>query len=184
MASAALAAEHAEGKPYNGLFTLIYLVAIVVTALLSNDATAVVLTPAVYAAATRGCIAAASSSHLRLAVANAASFVLAISNPANLVVFGAHMPRLADWLRQFFLPSVLAIAATYGALWLTQRGGVRTEKLAASATRPVLSRAGLLTACGSFCTGAASFRVFGVGFAIGFADTDCRLRDSSASSWR
>src|ERR1700735_426616 len=48
---AALAAEHAKGSTQR-LFTLIYLVAIVVTALLSNDATAVVLTPAVYANAT------------------------------------------------------------------------------------------------------------------------------------
>ena len=34
-------------------------------------------------------------------IANAASFVLPISNPANLVVMGEHMPPLAAWLRLF-----------------------------------------------------------------------------------
>ena len=31
-------------------------------------------------------------------IANAASFVLPISNPANLVVYGSHMPPLLRWL--------------------------------------------------------------------------------------
>ena len=44
------AAVAAQGSPRR-LFGLVYLVGIVVTAFLSNDATAVVLTPAVYAAA-------------------------------------------------------------------------------------------------------------------------------------
>ena len=163
---AALAAEHAKGSTQR-LFTLIYLVAIVVTTLLSNDATAVVLTPAVYAAAR-----AAGAKPLPLLlicafVANAASFVLPISNPANLVVFGEHMPKLADWLRQFFLPSVLAIAATYAALWLTQRRVLQTEKLSAPATRRALSHAGLLTACGIFCTGAALLVCSALGLPLG-----------------
>jgi arsenical pump membrane protein len=169
---AALAAEYANGSAQR-LFTLIYLVAIVVTTLLSNDATAVVLTPAVYAAAR-----AAGAKPLPLLlicafVANAASFVLPISNPANLVVFGAHMPNLADWLRQFFLPSALAIAATYAALWLTHRRLLRTETLAAPPTRPALSNG-----VRHFVYRRGFARVFSVGFAIGFADTDCRLRDS------
>jgi arsenical pump membrane protein len=152
---AARAAAHAKGSSLR-LFTLVYLVAVVVTTLLSNDAMAVVLTPAVYAAAR-----AAKAKPLPLLlicafVANAASFVLPISNPANLVVFGAHIPKLADWLGHFFLPSVLAIAATYAVLWLTQRRVLRTETLAAPPTRPALSRSGLLTGCGIVCTGASA----------------------------
>jgi arsenical pump membrane protein len=46
---AALAVEHARGSPQR-LFLLIYLVGTAVTVLLSNDATAIALTPAVYAA--------------------------------------------------------------------------------------------------------------------------------------
>ena len=46
-------------------------------------------------------------------VANAASFVLPISNPANLVVYGAAMPPLALWLRLYLPASAVAIVATY-----------------------------------------------------------------------
>src|SRR5581483_5496638 len=46
---AALAVEHARGSPQR-LFLLVYGVGTLVTAFLSNDATAIVLTPAVYAA--------------------------------------------------------------------------------------------------------------------------------------
>src|SRR5215469_13512857 len=50
--AAGIAAGHAKGSQHR-LFGLVYLVGIVVTALLSNDATAVVLTPAVLAAVRR-----------------------------------------------------------------------------------------------------------------------------------
>jgi arsenical pump membrane protein len=103
------------------LLALVYGVGILTTAFLSNDATAVVLTPAVYAAARAA--KANPLPHLFACafVANAASFLLPISNPANLVVFGRHMPDLGTWLRHFTLPSVLAIGATYAVLRFTQR---------------------------------------------------------------
>jgi arsenical pump membrane protein len=117
---ATFAVEHARGSPHR-LFALVYAVATLVTVFMSNDATAVVLTPAVYAA-TRAAGAAPMPYLLVCAfIANAASFVLPISNPANLVVFGQQMPPLGDWLRIFALPSVVAIVATYLALRLTQR---------------------------------------------------------------
>jgi arsenical pump membrane protein len=109
---AGLAVQHAEGSGRR-LFTLVYTIGIGVTALMSNDATAVVLTPAVCAVARK---AGARPLPYLLAcafIANAASFVLPISNPANLVVFGAAVPPLAQWLARFALPSVAAIGATY-----------------------------------------------------------------------
>ena len=60
----------------------------VVTVLLSNDATAVVLTPAVYAARAPPAPSPLPYLFICAFIANAASFVLPISNPANLVVFG------------------------------------------------------------------------------------------------
>jgi len=51
--------------------------------------------------------------------------VLPISNPANLVVFGAGMPALGNWLARFALPSVLAIAATYVTLRWHLRDSLR-----------------------------------------------------------
>src|SRR5438128_9260572 len=101
------------------MFTLIYIVGMLVTVFLSNDATAVVLTPAVYAAAKAAKAEPLPYLFVCAFIANAASFVLPISNPANLVVFGSRMPPLLLWLAQFGLPSVLSIGATYVALYLT-----------------------------------------------------------------
>ena len=102
---AAHATRMARGSP-NRLFVLIYLVGIVVTTFLSNDATAVVLTPAV-AAAVKAAKVSKPLPYLLICafIANAASFVLPISNPANLVIYGSHIPPLLQWLPQYMLPS-------------------------------------------------------------------------------
>jgi arsenical pump membrane protein len=144
---AARAVEHARGSPYR-LFTLVYAVGTVVTVLLSNDATAVVLTPAVYAATRAAGATPLPYLFVCAFIANAASFVLPISNPANLVIFGSRMPHLASWLAQFTLPSVAAIGMTYLALRLSQRAALRRERIAQAAPRPRLGRGGRLTAGG------------------------------------
>ena len=114
------AVRAARGSPRR-LFALVFAVGTLVTVFLSNDATAVVLTPAVYAAARK---AKADPLPLLFAcalIANAASFVLPISNPANLVLYGGHMPPLGRWLAAFALPSLLSIAATFVMLRWTER---------------------------------------------------------------
>jgi arsenical pump membrane protein len=118
---ASLAASHARGSATR-LFRLIYAVGIAVTVFLSNDATAVVLTPAV-AAVTRACKIADPLPYLFICalIANAASFVLPISNPANLVIYGSQMPPLGQWIPLFGLPSIVAIGVTYLILRWTQR---------------------------------------------------------------
>src|SRR6266404_9166134 len=125
---AALAARQARGSPRR-LFALVYAVGTVVTVFLSNDATAVVLTPAVYAAAKAAKAEPLPYLFICAFIANAASFVLPISNPANLVVFGSHMPPLLLWLAQFGLPSVLAIGVTYVSLRLSLRTALQREVL-------------------------------------------------------
>jgi arsenical pump membrane protein len=116
-----IAVKQGNGSPIR-LFTLIYAVGIVVTVFMSNDATAVVLTPAVLTAISR---AQAKPMPYLLScamIANAASFVLPISNPANLVVFHNAMPSLAKWLVMFALPSIVSIAVTYAMLlWYSRR---------------------------------------------------------------
>jgi arsenical pump membrane protein len=118
---ASVAASHARGSATR-LFRLIYTVGIVVTVFLSNDATAVVLTPAV-AAVTRACKVADPLPYLFVCalIANAASFVLPISNPANLVIYGSQMPPLGQWIPLFGVPSIVAIGVTYLILRWTQR---------------------------------------------------------------
>ena len=95
------------------LFTLLYCIGTVVTVFMSNDATAVVLTPAVLAAVKKSKAEPLPYLLICALIANAASFVLPISNPANLVVFHTHMPPLPKWLGMFIIPSALSIAATY-----------------------------------------------------------------------
>jgi arsenical pump membrane protein len=112
---AAVAVNHSKSSPRR-LFVLIYLVGVVVTTFLSNDATAVVLTPAVYAATKKARVSALPYLFICAFIANAASFVLPISNPANIVLYGDHTPALGRWLASFALPSLLSIVATYIAL--------------------------------------------------------------------
>jgi len=124
---AAHATVLAKGSPVR-LFLLIYLVGIVVTTFLSNDATAVVLTPAVAAAVSTAKVGKPLPYLLICAfIANAASFVLPISNPANLVIYASHMPPLLHWLRLYALPSIGAIVVTCLALFYTQRNFLRTK---------------------------------------------------------
>lgn len=95
------------------LFVLIYGVGTVVTICMSNDATAVVLTPAVLAAVRKSKVQPLPFLFACAMIANAASFVLPISNPANLVVFHSGMPPLGRWLASFLLPSLLSIVTTF-----------------------------------------------------------------------
>lgn len=118
--AAGVAATHARGSPQR-LFALVYGVGIAVTALLSNDATAVVLTPAVLAVVRRARVSPKPYLLACALIANAASFVFPISNPANLVVFGRGIPPLFAWLRIFLLPSVASIAVTFVCLRWQER---------------------------------------------------------------
>ena len=96
------------------LFTLVYGIGTLVTIFMSNDATAVVLTPAILSAVRKAKVQPLPYLFACALIANAASFVLPISNPANLVVFhGGGIPPLGRWLIDFGVPSVLSIAATY-----------------------------------------------------------------------
>ncbi len=128
---AAFAVEHARGSPQR-LFLLVYLVGTLVTVLLSNDATAIVLTPAVYAATRAAGATPLPYLFVCAFIANAASFVL----------------HLIEWLRQFALPSVASIVVTYVVLRLTQSRALKAETIERRVPKPKLSRGGKLTAYG------------------------------------
>jgi arsenical pump membrane protein len=80
-------------------------------------------------------------------VANAASFVLPIANPANLVVFGTHLPPLDAWCRRFASPSLAAIVATWALLRWTMRAQLR-EPLERVDEVPPVDFTGALAALG------------------------------------
>jgi arsenical pump membrane protein len=169
---AALAVARARGSPQR-LFLLIYLVGILVTVLLSNDATAIVLTPAVYAATRAAGATPLPYLFVCAFIANAASFVLPISNPANLVVFGERMPHLAEWLRQFAAPSLAAIVVTYAALRLTQRRALNEEKIESAVVKPRLSRGGKLSAYGIAAIGIVLIGASALNFQLGLPTFLC-----------
>lgn len=150
---AAHAARAAKGSATR-LFALVFAVGTAVTAVLSNDATAVVLTPAV-AAAVRAAEAEDPLPYLFVCafVANAASFVLPISNPANLVIYGPSMPPLLEWLPRYALPSLLSVAATYAVLRRTQRGRLR-RPVSSEIAAPALTAGGKTAALGIAATAA------------------------------
>jgi arsenical pump membrane protein len=101
------------------LFTLVYGVGTLVTIFMSNDATAVVLTPAILTAVRKSKVEPLPYLFACALIANAASFVLPISNPANLVVFHDGLPPLGRWLLSYGVPSILSILATYGVMrWI------------------------------------------------------------------
>jgi arsenical pump membrane protein len=117
---ASLAVRKARGS-CSRLFVLVYGVGTVVTIFLSNDATAVVLTPAILAAVRKAKVAPLPYLFVCALIANAASFVLPISNPANLVVFHTGMPPLGKWLVDFAVPSLLSIVVTFAVMRLLFR---------------------------------------------------------------
>lgn len=184
--AAVLVVNHARGSPRR-LFALVYLTGIVTTAILSNDATAIVLTPAVFAAARK---AKANPEPLLFTcafIANAASFVLPISNPANLVLYGPHVLPLGTWLARFSLPSIAAIVCTFLVLRVTQRRVLKGKCVADLPLAPLTS-GGRIALAGIVSTAAALMIVSLLGRPLGlptallgiFTTACVTLRDPSA----
>lgn len=151
LAAHAVGWAHRDGRR---LFAIVYAVGTIVTIFLSNDATAVVLTPAVAAAARAAKAEPLPYLFVCAFIANAASFVLPISNPANLVIYGKAMPPLGTWLATFALPSALAIVATYVALRLALRRELAGGIGEARSPRP-LPRGGRIAGVGIVVTALA-----------------------------
>lgn len=163
---AAHAARLARGSAPR-MFALTYGIGTLVTVFMSNDATAVVLTPAVYAAARHAGAKPLPYLFACAFIANAASFVLPISNPANLVIFDGHMPTLPQWLALFALPSLLAIAATYGVHRWMQRDALR-DPIASGIEVPHLSSAGATAGYGIACVALALLVASALGRPLGW----------------
>jgi arsenical pump membrane protein len=160
-----VAVTHARGSAPR-LFLLIYVAGTVVTIFLSNDATAVVLTPAVLAAVRRARVRPRPYLLICALIANAASFVLPISNPANLVVFDAKLPTLPNWLRSFLLPSVISIVVTYLTLYLSSRSEV-ADDIADPDSRIPLTDAGKAAFAGIVISAIVLLVASGLGWQLG-----------------
>ena len=116
------------------LFTMVYAIGTAVTVFMSNDATAIVLTPAILTAVRKAKVPPLPYLFACAMIANAASFVLPISNPANLVVFHKSMPPLGTWMLSFGIPSLFSVVTTYLVLRWIFRGELTGHVNADSAT--------------------------------------------------
>jgi arsenical pump membrane protein len=141
-----LAVRSARGS-CSRLFALVYAVGTIVTIFMSNDGTAVVLTPAILTAVRKAKVQPLPYLFVCAFIANAASFLLPISNPANLVVFHNQMPPLGRWLVSYGVPSLLSIAATFIVLRWLFRKELRTAIEGEVETKP-LRREGTLVLVG------------------------------------
>ncbi len=83
----------------------------VLTAFFSNDATALILTPIVFALVTRLKLNALPYVFACAFIANSASMLLPVSNPVNLLAVGKFSLTLGEYLKFLLLPSILIIAA-------------------------------------------------------------------------
>jgi len=84
-------------------------------------------------------------------VANAASFVLPISNPANLVINGTDMPTLLVWLGRYIVPSAVAVISTFALLFITQKSKL-TGRIDSDVEIPFLGHGGRMALAGIFIT--------------------------------
>jgi arsenical pump membrane protein len=177
----------AAGRQAHGsskrLFLFTYLAGTIVTALLSNDATAVVLTPAVLAVVRKARVDPKPHLLACAFIANAASFILPISNPANLVIFARHMPPLVKWLRIFTLPSLAAVVVTFVVLRWMLRSGL--EEPIQDLEAPVeLTTEGKLALSGLILAGLALIAASAIGLDLGAPTCSAALVALLIVAWR
>jgi len=106
--SAYKAVNLAKGKG-QVLFFTIFALGTVITAFLSNDATALVLTPIVFTMVSQLKLNPLPYVFTCAFIANTASLLLPVSNPVNLLPFTAFHLTLGQYLRYLLLPSVVGI---------------------------------------------------------------------------
>lgn len=122
--AATLAAQLAGGSARR-LFLNVLLLGIGISTLFSNDATALILTPIVYALVTRLRVRALPFMFACTFIADTASFVLPVSNPINILVLSSFRLGLGQFLRLLLLPSLLAIGLNVGLFLLLFRRQLR-----------------------------------------------------------
>ena len=109
-------ASGSGGRPVS-LLALVFIVASVVTAVLSLDATVVLLTPVVFATVARLRLRAKPHVYACTHLANSASLLLPVSNLTNLLAFGASGLSFARFGATMALPWLVAI----GVEWMVIR---------------------------------------------------------------
>ncbi|WP_059046983.1 SLC13 family permease [Streptomyces acidiscabies] len=105
-------ARRAAGRPRR-LLSSVFVLASVITAVLSLDATVVLLTPVVFATATRLKVRARPHVYACAHLSNTASLLLPVSNLTNLLAFTASGLSFTRFAALMVVPWVVAIGAEY-----------------------------------------------------------------------
>jgi arsenical pump membrane protein len=173
---AAAVAVQAAGGSGRRLLLNVLLLGAVITTFLSNDATAVILTPIVYSVATRLRLRVMPYLFAVSFMANAASMTLPISNPIN-VLTGDHLRAPLAEYEVHLLPASLAAVAITAAVIMAifwrataQRFGAVASAPARRPTEQRFFRAtvgGLVALAAAYVTGSALLIPLGVIAAAG-----------------
>jgi arsenical pump membrane protein len=115
------------------LFLNIFLLGSLISMVLSNDATALILTPVVYVLVTKLRLPVLPFLFACTFIADTASFLLPVSNPINIIIL-SHFPLdLLTFLRLLLLPSLIVIGINIGVFFLLYRhelqGQFKPERL-------------------------------------------------------
>ena len=113
----AVQAARLSGSSSRRLFFNTFLLGSLISMLLSNDATALILTPIVYSLVTRLRLPVLPYLFACTFIADSASFLLPVSNPINILVTARFPLNLLTFLRLLFLPSLLVIGINAGVFY-------------------------------------------------------------------
>jgi arsenical pump membrane protein len=157
-----LAAQAARfaGKSAARLFLNVFLLGSLISMILSNDATALILTPIVYVLVTKLRLPVLPYLFACTFIADTASFLLPVSNPINIIILSRFPLDLLTFLRLLFLPSLVVICINVGIFFLLygkQLKGVFDIERLPSAEQAVKHKAYFRYTCGVLVVVALSY---------------------------
>ena len=117
----AVQAARLAGKSAARLFLNVFLLGSLISMVLSNDATALILTPIVYVLVTKLRLPVLPYLFACTFIADTASFLLPVSNPINIIILSRFPLDLLTFLRLLFLPSLVVISINIGVFFLLYR---------------------------------------------------------------
>ena len=124
-------------KSATRLFLNVFLLGSLISMILSNDATALILTPTVYVLVTKLRLPVLPYLFACTFIADTASFLLPVSNPINIIILSRFPLDLVTFLRLLFLPSLVVIGINIVIFFLLYRnqlkGGFDLKRLPSAA---------------------------------------------------
>src|SRR5579884_3815117 len=129
-------AARRAGGSQRRLLVNVFAIGVVLAAFLSNDATALILTPVVYTLVARLGLPARPYAFACTFIADTASFLLPVSNPINILVLQRFPQPLGGYLQHLLPAALAAIAVNVAAFLLLFRNDLRRGFDVAALPRP------------------------------------------------